>query len=166
MTYTFDTDLQGWAINYAEPEALMTGSTLVHDGAAGAMTLTIPFSAPSDRVEVAVNLDVAVSLGGPVTAEVTLVSGLTEDTMNPGGALMFAKSSENYIYAGGAWTNLEVGVTTTITLDPAAPDYVDTTGAVPFSAADIRQIGFQIAASGTEDTMPTEAVLQIDNISY
>jgi hypothetical protein len=107
-----------------------------------------------------------ISLTGPITAEVTLVSGLTEDTMNPGGTSLFAKSTESYVYAGGAWTNLEVGVPVTITLDPVAPDFVDTSAGVDFAPADVREIGFQVSSSGTEGTMPTEAVVLIDNISY
>jgi hypothetical protein len=161
-TITFDTDIAGWATTFSTPEGLMASSTLEHS--AGAMMLTVPFSAADESVQVSFALPEPRASTGVISADVTLISGLTDDPMNPGGAFIFARSGASFSYAAGAWTNLDSDGPIRVSLDPSFPDFVDEANGT-FDPSDLREIGISVATSGTATTV-SEAVFLIDNVTY
>jgi hypothetical protein len=77
---------------------------------------------------------------------------------------VYVKSGAGYVYADGGYTAIPtLGTWISATLNVDAPAYTDTVAGT-FSAADIREIGLEIA-TGSEGTY-AEAVLLLDTIDY
>ena len=168
--YTFDTDMQGFVATFSIPADL--GKTLVWsasegDPAAGALQLDVAFAALDQKVNAQLNFAGPTDFTGKtISARVKLASGLTTDAANPGGAKLYIKTGDAYVYAANDWTNLEVasiGTWITLSLAVDAPPYVDAAGTN--NPAAVREIGVEIATSSTSaDFAP--AVVYIDSITY
>ncbi len=170
FVYNFTNDLEGFDISYAEPADLEDDTTIEHDKdegkpKAGALGLTIPFSDIGQKLAVAVNPEEPLDFSGvTVTAWVKLASGLTADTSAPGGAKLFIKSGEDFIYADGGWNNLSVDAEwLEISIDADNPAFIAIED--DYVSSDIREIGVEIATN-TVPSEITEAVVFIDSIDY
>ncbi len=170
LSYTFDADLEGFAVSWAESggaqdTALQDATTLTWDSAngnpdAGAMSSTSPFAGPENKAQISISLGTAEDLtDGMVTAWIRLESGLTTDAANPGGAKLFVKDSA-YVWASGAWQNLVEGEWVELTLNAALPDYED----AGFDASQILELGVEYETGGATGDFWTAATVTIDSI--
>jgi len=168
--YTFDTDMQGFVATFSIPDTLtktLVWSATEGDPAPGALQLDVAFAALDQKVNAQLNFATPTDFTGKtITAHVKLASGLTTDAANPGGAKLYIKTGDTYVYAANNWTNLEVasiGTWITLSLPVDAPPYVDAAGLN--NPAAVREIGIEIATSSTSaDYAP--AVVYIDSITY
>lgn len=190
--YSFDSDLEGWIVQYTSAGVIGSGPMLgtnaplipkadvmlswtSTDGnpstPPGAMELRIPYTTASQYVGVGVSLAAPVNLTGKVlTANVKVVSGLGDAVdlvSNPGGAKLYAKSGPAYIYAAGDYKSVSaIGTWYQITFTLSTPSFtaVDPDGGT-FDPSDIREIGVQLDTGGTTTTA-TAAVDMIDAVQY
>jgi hypothetical protein len=170
LTYTFDADLEGFEIGWAESGGaqdteLQDATTITWDSAngnpdPGAMSSTSPFDGPEHRAQLQVTLGTAEDLtGGMVTAWIRLESGLTTDPANPGGAKLFVKDSA-WVWASGPWENLVEGEWVELTLNAAVADYED----AGFDPSQIMQVGVEYETGGVVGDFWTEATVTVDSI--
>jgi hypothetical protein len=170
--YNFGADLEGWAVLEGDgasvPDTLQTDTMAEHSGDegnpdAGSIKVTVPFTGAEQQVSIALNVPDGETwdyTGKKLSFKVMLESGLTEDTMNPGGVRAFAKGGPDWTWAAGTWTNAgaeEVGSWLTPTIDFTNPSESNE----GYLATDVRQIGLQINTGGTGETYTT-AVVYID----
>lgn len=168
----FDSDVEGFSMAYSEPETLKEDSTLSHDPVegnpkAGALKLTIPFTAVDQKVHVSMNPATPLDLSGKiVTVKVKLESGLTDDPSATGGAKVFLKSgAESDAWVDGGWNNLmATDGWIIINIDPEDPAYAkpETT----FDPSAVTEIGIEIGTNSTEALSYSDAVVFIDSINY
>jgi hypothetical protein len=162
----FDSNLEGLANGYTDGFGMggaggggAVGDVIQDPADGGVAKLTIPFSGTDQQYHVSVNFEEPLNLSGKViTARVKLVSGLNDAPANPGGATLFAKSGDDFVWGAGTWTNLdtELGWTElTFATDNAEGG---------FDASDVREIGIKFA-TGSAGSF-SEAVVYIDYIRY
>jgi hypothetical protein len=167
VLYSFDANVQGWALYAASPERLLMGSSARHDSQNGDQTpgtlrLEAPFDASNQKIEVQATFAKLDLRGRTIRARVRLASGLSNDQTNPGGIKLFAKAGDSFNYASGAWTYLRPGgAWTDVTLDCDAPVLVPTA----FDASQVRQLGVELRTF-TETTGATRAVVYLDSVTY
>jgi hypothetical protein len=179
-TYSFDTDVEGWKVQYTGAttgmpvdKAMVKVSHDATDGdpmpPAGSLEISVPFSAAGQNVDVATNPTGVDLKGKTINARIKIVSGFEGemDIMNsPPIARLYAKSGAAYIYANSAYNNLtSVGTWINITWDVSKTDYVATSDAGAWDPSDIREIGVQLETSGTTTTA-APAVVRIDTVTY
>jgi len=172
--WSFDTDSEGWLVDYAVPEALAASTQIAFDPAAGLPTpgslkATIPFTGALQEVDIAVPLAAPRNLTGKVlSARVVLDSGLGIGG-EPGGVKLFVKTGENYIYADAGWVNLEhLGswVTMTFPID-RPPGWVQPPSASGvYDPTDIRLIGVGVMTASNGSVDWGTAVVHIDSVKY
>jgi hypothetical protein len=113
--------------------------------AVGSVMLTIPFTAPSQAVQLALNFPAGTMdmTGKIVTVQVMFQSGPANDTTAGGGIKLYAKSGSTYVYADGGYNPVPALATwVSAGLNMAAPSYVDPAGT--FLASDITELGVEI----------------------
>ncbi len=165
--YTFDADLQGWALYATSPERLAFGTHVRFDSqngnvSPGAVRLEAPFDGSNQKIEVQVSFDPIDMRGRTIVARVRLGSGLSSDPLNPGGIKLFAKAGSSFNYASGAWTPLSSGQGwQEVTLDCDEPILVPN----EFDASQVRQIGVELRTFA-ETTQVSPAVVYLDAVSY
>jgi hypothetical protein len=167
--YTFDTTLQGFTVHAgATPADLSTSAVAVWSDVQGhpdpgAASLTIPFTAPDQRLQFAVNFDTTDMTGKTLTVQVMFESGPAADTTGGGGVKLYAKSGAAYVYADGGYNAIPaIGTWVTATLNLAAPSYTDTVAGT-FAPNDIRELGVEIDTGSTGTY--TTAVVFIDTFA-
>jgi hypothetical protein len=184
--WTFDTDMEEgpqWVASYSSPATLAAASDVSHDATEGnpgpgSLRIVIPFAAtqaggPEGNQKIHVGASVGTAsadetaldlTGKTVRARFKLVEGLTTDTTNPGGAKLYVKSGEDFVWADGGWTNIETLNWMALTINVSSPLYQ----APGFDPTDIREIGIEIATSGgVAATMGlAPATVLIDSVLY
>ena len=170
QVWDFAADTEGFVPGFSSPDAtLKDRATVAHDAAdgepdPGSLSVTIPFSAPEEKVTVALNFMEAVDMSGKVlTAKVRLDSGFGTDPMVPGGAKLYAKTTTAYVYADGGWLNQDMpGVWNTLTLTLDSPEGYLAEGA--WTPSEVLEIGVEFAANtgGTWET----GNFHLDTIGY
>lgn len=168
--WDFSANTEGFVPGFSSPDATLKDlATVEHDAAEGdpdpgSLAVTIPFSAPEEKVTIALNFPAATDMSGKtLTAKVRLDSGFGTDPMNPGGAKLYAKTTAAYVYADGGWLNLDVpGVWQTLTLTLDSPEGYLAEGA--WTPAEVLEIGVEFAANvaGTWET----GSFHVDTIGY
>lgn len=165
--WTFDEDLQGFAVGYSEPQTLGIGATTVHDPDDGepddgAVALTLPFDGPMQTVELGVPLPRILDLTGQtLAARVKLDSGFFGNTPEPGGVKVFVKTGDSSsVYADGAWSDLVEGEWITAVFDLSAPDSDD--GIDP---TDVREIGLTFKSTAA-DAGWTTGTFHVDTVGW
>lgn len=165
--YTFDSGVQQWQLYATSPERLASGTSVKFDSqngdvSPGTLKIEAPFDASNQKVEVQVTLPSPRDLRGrTLRVRVRLASGLSSDTVSPGGIKLFAKGGDDWGYASGAWTYLNSGsgwVEVTLNLD--SPILVPT----EFTPSQVRQIGVELRTF-TDTTNVSRAVLYLDSVS-
>jgi hypothetical protein len=165
--YGFDTSVQGWRLYATSPERLKNGSAVTFDSqngdkTPGVLKLSAPFDASNQKIEVQVTLAATDMRGRTIRARVRLGSGLSTDTLSPGGIKLFAKAGSSYGYASGPWTYLPPGSGwVDVTLDCDAPVLVPT----EFDSSSVREIGVELRTF-SETTGVSAAVVYLDSIGY
>jgi hypothetical protein len=165
--WTFDDDVQGFAVGYSDPETLGPTSMASHTDAEGApddgsIEITIPFDGPGQTLELGVTPPAPLNLEGRrLAARVKLDSGFFGATDDPGGVVLYAKSGNDLTYADGGWTELVPSEWIIVELDLADPAYDD--GIDP---ADVGELGVAFSTSDTEDAGWTTATLFVDSIGW
>lgn len=174
--WNFDEDLEGWALHSDAKPASLAGETTLEwsdeegeGDVVGSAKLTIPFTGQEDYVLLSFNVpsDIADMSGLRLEVRTMLAEGLTDDTMNPGGAQPFAKGGEAYVWAQGSWTNLGVNerglfITAPLTFDLPTNDEA-TAPLDGYDPANIREFGVKIGTGGS-GTDYHEAVVYIDSV--
>jgi hypothetical protein len=179
-TYSFDTDVEGWKVQYT---GATTGTPVdkamvkvTHDATdgdpmppTGSLEISIPWSAAGQNVDVATNPTGVDLKGKTINARIKIVSGFEgeKDIMDaPPIARLYAKSGNGYIYANSPYNNLtSVGTWIPITWEIAKPDFVATSDAGAWDPSDIKEIGVQLETSGTTTTA-SPAVVRVDTVTY
>lgn len=173
--WNFDEDLEDWSIHSTSDPATLAGETTLEwsdeegeGDVVGSAKMTIPFSGVENSVLLSYNVpaDIADMSGLRFEARVMLSSGLTDDSMNPGGAQPFAKGGENFVWAQGNWTNLgvdEKGVFITAPLTFDTPTNDDSAPLDGYDPANIREFGVKIG-TGSLATDYHEAIVYVDYI--
>ncbi len=165
--YTFDSGTEGWTLYATSPERLQSGSDVRYDSqngdkTPGALRLSAPFDASNQKIEVQARFNAIDLRGRTIVARVRLGSGLSADTINPGGIKLFVKTGSAYDYASGAWTYLRPGDGwVDVTFDCDAPVLVPT----EFDASKVRQLGVELRTF-TETTQVSPAVVYLDAVSF
>lgn len=184
--WTFETDMEEgpqWVASYSSPATLAAASDVSHDATEGnpdpgALRIVIPFAATqtggaegNQKVHLGASVgnasadETALDLTGKtIRARFKLVEGLTTDTANPGGAKLYVKSGEEFLWADGGWTNIETLNWMALTINVSSPVYKT----VGFDPTDIREIGIEIATSGgvAATTGLAPATVLIDSVLY
>ncbi len=170
--FNFDADEEGWAVLEGDgasmPASLQTDTTVEFSDAEGnpapgSLKVTVPFTGAEEQVSIALNVPDGETwdyTGKKLSFKVMLESGLTEDTMNPGGVRAFAKGGPDWTWAAGTWNNAgaeEIGKWLTPTIDFTNPSESNE----GYLSTDVRQIGIQINTGGLGETYTT-AVVYID----
>lgn len=168
--WDFSDGTEGFIPGFSSPDATLKDAALVEHDAAdgepdpGSLSVTIPFSAPEEKVTVALNFPAAIDMSGKVlTAKVRLDSGFGTDPMVPGGVKLYAKTTSAYVYADGGWLNLDVpGTWQTLTLTLDSPEGYLAEG--EWTPAEVLEIGVEFAANmgGTWET----GEFHVDTIGY
>lgn len=168
--WDFSADTEGFVPGFSSPDATLKDMALVtHDAAEGdpapgSLAVTIPFSAPEEKVTIALNFPAAIDMSGrTLTARVRLDSGFGTDPMVPGGAKLYAKTTAAYVYADGGWLNQDMpGVWNTLTLTLDSPEGYLAEGA--WTPSEVLEIGVEFAANtgGTWET----GNFHVDTIGY
>jgi hypothetical protein len=165
--FGFDSDLQGWSLYATSPERLESGSSVSFnaqngDKTPGVLLLKAPFDGPNQKIEAQSSSSLWNLSGRVIRARVRLGSGLSSDSVNPGGIKLFAKAGDNWDYASGAWTYLRPGAGwQDVTLECDAPVLVPGV----FDASKVRQIGVELRVFN-ETTSVSSAVVYLDSVSY
>lgn len=166
--WTFDDTIEAWAISYADPSSLTDDATLSWDASSGdpsngSLELVIPFSGVNQKLDVSTALTGEDLSGQVLSAKVRLDSGLGSDAENPGGAKLYVKTGEGYVYADGGWVNLDTaGTWVTLTIDVSTPAGYVAPGT--YEPSDVREVGIEIATGG--DGTFTSATLHVDTVVY
>jgi hypothetical protein len=168
---TFDADVENWAITYSEPEGLMTDSQIAHnaaegDPAAGCLEVTVPYTAAEQKLFVSYTPATPLNMTGTtITAMVQLAAGLTTDPSAPGGAKLYVKTGDDYVWADGGWNNLETaGAWLLITLDVSNPSgYIASTD---YDPSDVRELGIEFDTNTTAALDYSTATIYIDTVEY
>lgn len=135
----------------------------------GAVLLSISFGGPSEDVFYSRQWGSAIDLkGAELRARVKLESGLSGNPSCLGGAYLFAKSTNDYVFARGPWQNLQVidgWLSISMALD--APGWQDASNR-PFDPSDVRELGVGVSSGGPECPDPEwrEAQVYVDSIDY
>jgi len=175
--WTFDTDDEGWNVGWAQGGSfddldsdtfadyiLVSWSETEGNPDPGALQVVVPFDDVSQKAHIRLNLDPGVDFTGRVmTARVRLESGCNENIAEvPCGAKAFVKTTQDYIWIDGGWTNLENHDWITITVDPANPVYSD----AGYDIADVREVGIELGTGDNSSVSYEEAVFYIDSVTY
>ncbi len=177
IRYAFSDDsMDGFLINeWSQPEELAAESSLAFnadDGnpsdPPGCAELTIPYSGPDQKV--IFQLDLAEEpldlTGKTLSAKINLVSGMTDDETVPGGAKVYIKTGDAYVYADGGWVNLTAGEGwITVDLEVNNPSFVDTANG-DMDPTDVRSIGVEIDTNSTEAESYSAATVFVDSFAY
>ena len=168
--WDFSADTEGFVPGFSSPDATLKDMALItHDAAEGdpapgSLAVTIPFSAPEEKVTIALNFATAIDMSGrKLTARVRFDSGFGTDPMVPGGAKLYAKTTSAYVYADGGWLNQDMpGVWNTLTLTLDSPEGYLAEGA--WTPSEVLEIGIEFAANtgGTWET----GNFHVDTIGY
>lgn len=165
LSWTFDADLQGWAVTDGSPAGTLNATLASWNGATGqpapgSARLDLPFVGPGEQVMFGLaptHLDLT---GRVIRIGVQLDSGLTGDPTWPVGAQVYAFSSAYYVWANGPWVMLLTpGEWAVAELAIDAPD-VAFDG---FDGSDIHEFGLQIATG--EATAVTPGTVLVDSVS-
>lgn len=163
--WKFPSNVESWTISYGEPGSLMGSGSLSHDGGAGnpengSLKVTVPFNGVDQKLDVSIALDATNLTGKTITAKVKLDSGLSTSPDNPGGAKLYVKTGDAYVYADGGWTNLD-GNWASLSLNVSSPGgFVAGT----HTPSDVREIGIEIA-TGSQGSY-SSATVHIDTVVY
>jgi hypothetical protein len=175
IDWHFDSGVESWRKVYAVPTSLLDRVSVAYadgegDPAPGALEVTIPFSTPTQKVEIAVDPIPGLDLTGKtIKARIKLVSGCSEDISNPCGVVLYVKTGSSFNYFSAPWldgvNDLDVARDWfTITLNVDAPG-----GSSPDAGAhnpsQVRQIGIEVA-TGSGGSAYTNVVLLIDSVTY
>jgi hypothetical protein len=110
MEWTFDTELEGWALAPSQPlfeSTLLTFDATAPDGTtAGCARLEVPFDGQDQVALIEVPIPPTDLWQARLEARVMLGAGLTDDPMNPGGVQPYAWSGGGSVLAHGTWSNL------------------------------------------------------------
>ena len=167
----FDSGLESWAIgSYSVPSTMAASTALAWDGSfgnpnAGSASLYIPFSASGQQVYFSYNPGSPINMTGlTCTVRLYLDSGLNQSPTAPGGAKIYVKSVPGYVYAAGAWVNLDSQSGSpnwiTLTLDASNPDFHNN----PYDPSQIAEVGVEINTGGSGSF--TNALLHLDEWTY
>jgi hypothetical protein len=165
--WTFDDDVQGFAVGYSEPPALGVDSSATHSTAEGepddgSVEVTIPFDGPDQTVELGVTLPAPFDFTGKtLAARVRLDSGFFGNTPEPGGVKIFVKTGDAFAYADGAWSDLVPGEWITAVFDLDSPDY---DGGI--DPRDVRELGVAFKSTSAPDAGWTTATLYVDTVGW
>lgn len=151
--WDFSADTEGFVPGFSSPDATLKDmATVEHDATEGdpqpgSLSVAIPFSAPEEKVTIALNFPAAVDMSGKkLSAKVRLDAGFGTDPMVPGGAKLYAKTTTAYVYADGGWLNLDApGVFQTLTLTLDKPEGYLAEGA--WTPSEVLEIGIEFAAN-------------------
>jgi hypothetical protein len=174
FAYTFDTSAQGFGFNtyvsttttnLAAPDSGST-ATAVFDSTAGEPTpgslkVTASFTDYKQFIDVVVSPMPPLALAGKtIHAKIRLNSGTFPKGM---GATLHAGTTANYVYGGGAYTELTAGAWTDLSLD------LNTVTTAMWDPSMVVQIGIQIYSGDPGDggafAGPVDVSLQIDSIT-
>jgi hypothetical protein len=182
--WTFDSDQEGWNIEWIEnfegqAGAGGAGTTAgdvaslswdgdVGDPERGSLRLEGQYTAKDQKVQVQINLDSAEDLTDRIiTARVYLDSGLAGSEEDPGGAMLFTKTGDDWVWGDGGWHNLTSGAGwTEIRMEASVPAAVDENAPSTYDATQVRAIGVHVATGSNADAVWEPAVVHIDTISY
>ena len=185
--YTFDNGLEGWDVVWTEPESdtaftVDAGAITIEQSAddgdpdAGAIKIVANVTGPDYKVQTAVSVDGVDLTGRIIRVMIKLAEGLTDDPENPGGAMVFAKTCDDWLWVDGGWTNITVEEGwKEIILEADFPAYVDEgtvddEGNYPeYDQSNICEIGVHFATGSNEpgdgySFLP--ATVYIDSITY
>jgi hypothetical protein len=178
--WTFDTGREGWNIEWIDgfPEGGAGGATgdvatVTWDGdegdpEPGSLLLEAQYSAAEQKVQVEVDLEPAEDLTDRIiTAQIRLDSGLNGSEEDPGGAMLFVKTGDAWVWADGGWRNLTSGTGwAELSMEVSAPASYGEEAAEPFDPTRVRQIGVHVATGSDAKAPWKPAVVHIDTISY
>jgi|GEM_PF-6368208 len=164
---SFDSELEGFSITFDDTTGGSNSAS--HDSSDGdpsngSVRIEAMIAGPNEKVFFSGYPISALDLtGDTITARVRLDSGLSSDESCPGGAYIFAKSGEGYVFARGEWRNLSASEGwVTLEFNTGAPEYDE-----GFLPSDVREIGVAISSGGDCGSAPYgSAVAHIDSISF
>ena len=166
--YFFDEGREQFRVLWTQPAGLLSSAQEItwvnNEGSPelGALFLEVPFNDVNQKVEIAIgnlpNLDMS---GKVLSAQVKLGSGLNTDSGNPGGAKLYVKSAQGFVFADGGWVNLAAGDWTKISLIADTPSFAagDT-----YDPTQIVEIGVEVATGGAG--IFQQATILIDSITW
>jgi hypothetical protein len=190
LMYGFDSDEQGWNVQYVscgkeddgvtEVECIpktavkVAWATGVGDGDdLGALKAEVGFTGPRQYAGIGIQLNGENLTDKVLTARVKLESGLAEDAAlatNSVGAKLYLKSGADYVYAAGAYqTIVSHGSWFTLKFDlsnPSTWSYVDTSHETMFDPTTIGELGIQVDTADSLASTATDAVWLIDNVRW
>jgi hypothetical protein len=163
--WRFPSNVESWAPSYGEPASLLGASSLSWDSAAGnpengSLELSVPFDGTDQKLEVSIGVAGFNMTGKTITAKVKLGSGLSSSPDNPGGAKLYVKTGNQFVYADSGWTNLD-GDWASLSLDVSSPGGFIAGTHTP---SDVREIGVEIA-TGSQGSY-SSANVHIDTVIY
>ena len=163
--WRFPTNSETWAASYGEPSSAPGSSSVSWDSGVGnpengSLELTVPFSGTDQKLDVSIGIEPTSFAGKTITAKVKLDSGLSTSPDHPGGAKLYVKTGDGFVYADGGWTNLE-GDWASLSLNVSSPGGFIAGAHDP---ADVREIGVEIA-TGSQGSYAGASV-HIDSIVY
>jgi hypothetical protein len=174
-TYAADPPYKNLAYSTDNPydeRALLTwsGDELGVDGEPGVMVVFAPYGDYDEVVDVQNNLDESIDwTGKTLRAYVKVLDGFVTDENAPGGAYIFLKTGDDYVYGRGAWINLDpacIGSWIELEFRVDLPDDSNE----GFDPSESVSIGIQIAtgqgpANPDPNNMPQPAHVLIDQIT-
>ncbi len=188
VSYRFDSDLEGFVVDWEGPESWSPGATGM-GGMAGASFLssvewtgedgepedgsveaTIPFdfvgTGSTDDLQKA---HFALPFNEPmdltntvVSVNIKLVSGGPTDESCPMNGKVFVKTTEEWIWGDGGTVDLEEGLWIDATMESSAPNYEDE----GYDESDAYSIGIEITPNSSEGCEAGEAIVRFDTFSY
>lgn len=169
--WNFDSDTQGWFVVYSVPEELTELTTLRHsaqdgDPRNGSLEVSLPYSAVSQKVEVALRLHPALDLRGKTLfARIKLVSGCGSHPDRPCGVYAYVKSGPGLDYSTPGWkdsgNSLDVG-RDWFTIQYTIED--DDLAARAVEAQNVGEIGIEFNTGSIGDF--SNAVVLIDSVHF
>jgi hypothetical protein len=152
--YTFDADLQGFAVGTLNPTTLaaptLSWDSAVGNPTAGSLSLSATFTGTTQGVPVGKALSTPLDLTSRLLkVSVRVDTDPAASSSNPAGIQLFVKSGPQYIYANNGWTNLAAGGWIELVFDPTSPGYTGTADGSTFNPADIRELGVEMDTGGS-----------------